>query len=224
MITLSEVKQGDSIAAITQRLITKFADHPTLLVMVVAIAAFIGLVIGLAIAKLIAAVGSGALLTFLRDVGKAVSIAGVISAIGAAVAGIAGWAARTYGAAVKRGIHDMEDVGRRAAGHYATVNAAGPGVQIGKEGAWKDAAPGMQIGPDEFLKIPRGSQAAVTTIDGAVKDFSATGGISGGTIIPGSWVNTDNSADAQEINQYIKEASDFIVGPTVKTKASGEHI
>src|SRR5437764_3662533 len=87
MIGSTELRQDDRLTALVKRMETEFSDHGTLLVTAMAIAAFSGLVLAGAVAKLFAAVGSSALLAFLRDVGQTVGGAGVVGAAGAAGAG-----------------------------------------------------------------------------------------------------------------------------------------
>ncbi len=69
----------------------------------------------------------------------------------------------------------------------ARINSASPGVKVGREGAWNDATPGMEIGDHDFVKIRKGESVAVTDRDGTVKELV------GGSVVPDRFLQTSDS-------------------------------
>jgi hypothetical protein len=72
----------------------------------------------------------------------------------------------------------------------ATIKTASKGVQVGKEGAWKDAVPGMAIAETDFIKIPENATTTVVLPDKTTKDFA------GRTVVPGRRLSDKNAAGA----------------------------
>ena len=123
-----------------------------------------------AVVKLMFASGDGTMVWLLRDAGHQVGSGGLGGALGALGGGL-GWAFKSV-----------------FGGPGPTVNSSGPGVQVGRQGSWRDAAPGTQVGPDDYVKIPAGSTVTITLPDGNTKDFN------GQSIIPGRWLGSDTQA------------------------------
>lgn len=103
--------------------------------------------------------------------------------------------------------------GNASAASQATIKSASEGVQLGKEGDWKSAKPGMSIADTDFVKIPDGAAATITLPDNSSRDFK------GKAVIPGRRLGDKTNAG---ISVWFSQSVQKVAGTgTTTTKANG---
>lgn len=94
-----------------------------------------------------------------------------------------------------------------AAGSGAVIVTADKGVRIGREPAWRNAAPGMEVEPVELLEIPEGAKVTVKLPNGTTVE------ILGQTLLSGRRLLTDKTAAGRSVffNKTFQDASSTLV-------------
>ncbi|HVO29162.1 MAG TPA: hypothetical protein VMV18_00400, partial [bacterium] len=106
-----------------------------------------------------------------------------------------------------------------AAAHAAsapTIKVASKGVQVGHEGGWKDAAPGMAIADLDFVKIPDNASVTIVLPDNSTKEFP------GRAVIPGRRLASEKVSAGAMIyfSQGLQKTAAAVAGDASGTRKS----
>lgn len=94
-----------------------------------------------------------------------------------------------------------------AAGTGAVIVKADKGVRVGREPAWRDAAPGMEVEAVDLLEVPEGAKVSVKLPNGSTVE------ILGQTLLSGRRLLTDKTAAGRSVffNKAFQDASSTLV-------------